>query len=423
MSSRTDVLTQTDWPELGEIVGKEHLRPAAVADSIDGVAPQMVVEPGSAEELANALRWAHDAGLKVVPRGGGTKLGWGNSPTACDLVLSTAPMNRVLEHAWEDMTVIVEAGCRVIDLQNKLGEHGQRLALDPLWPERATVGGILSTNDSGTLRVRYGSLRDLIIGISVALPDGTLAKSGGRVVKNVAGYDMAKLFTGAMGTLGVIVQAIFRVHPLPRHTLGVSFSGTPESLNQLLLGVLASKLTFTGLQLRAAPGGAQLDVRFDGTPAGIEAQVQQVQQLAGTRAATDAPAEIWTSHQAIWDGATPALVAKFSVLPAQLAGVCTAVERSAGTLSMPWQVVAQGVGVGYLRLEAGEQQLRTALLTLRSDLANMGGTIVALGCPSAVKVGLDIWGPPSDAQPVMVRIKQRFDPDGVLNRGRFLGGI
>ncbi len=423
MPGASGLMTQVSWPELAEIVGKENLRAATAADAIDGVEAQMVAEPGTAEDLARALRWAHAAGVKVSPRGGGTKLGWGNPPAACDLVLSTARLNRVLEYAWADMTVIVEAGCRVADLQKTLAEHGQRLALDPLWPERATIGGILSTNDSGTLRARYGSLRDLIIGITVALPDGTLAKSGGKVVKNVAGYDLAKLFTGALGTLGVIVQAIFRLHPLPRESRSLSFSGTPESLNQLLLAIQASKLTFTGLQLRAAPGSAHLDVRFDGTAAGIQAQVKQVQQIAGSMAASDAPANAWTSHQAIWDGATPALLTKFSVLPAQFAAVSALVERSAGAQSLAWKIVVQSVGAGYARLEGNEQGLRRALPTLRDELAKMGGTLVALACPAAVKRGLDAWGPASDAQPLMVRVKQRFDPDGTLNPGRFLGGI
>jgi glycolate oxidase FAD binding subunit len=414
-------MTQVSWPELAEIVGKEYLRAATAADEIDGVEAQMVAEPGTAEDLARALRWAHAAGVKVSPRGGGTKMGWGNPPAACDLVLSTARLNHVLEYAWADMTVIVEAGCRVADLQKTLAGHGQRLALDPLWPERATIGGILSTNDSGTLRARYGSLRDLIIGITVALPDGTLAKSGGKVVKNVAGYDLAKLFTGALGTLGVIVQAIFRLHPLPRESRSLSFSGTPESLNQLLLAVQASKLTGTGLQLRVAQGSAHMDVRFDGTAAGIQAQVKQVQQIAGSIAASDAPANVWTSHEAIWDGATPALLMKFSVLPAQFAAVCALVERSAGALA--WKIVVQGVGAGYARLEGKEQGLRVALPTLREEFPKMGGTLVALGCPVAVKRGLDAWGPLSDAQPLMVRVKQRFDPHGTLNPGRFVGGI
>jgi glycolate oxidase FAD binding subunit len=423
------VMTQVSWPELAAIVGQEHLRAAAADDAFDDAAPRMVAEPGTAEDLARCLRWARGAGVKVAPRGGGTKLGWGNPPAACDLLLSTTRLNRVLEHAWADMTVIVEAGCRVADLQRALAEHGQELALDPLWPEQATIGGILSTNDSGTLRARYGSLRDLIIGITVALPDGTLAKSGGKVVKNVAGYDLAKLFTGALGTLGVIVQAIFRLHPLPRERRSLSFGGTPESLNQLLLAIMASKLTPTGLQLRAAPGGARLDVRFDGTAAGIQAQVDRVQEIAApSLAPPEAPAEIWRSHQAIWDGAAPALVAKFSVLPAHFAALCALVERSAAARPLAWKVVVQSVGAGYVRLEGDEQALRTTFLALRDELADagdkkIGGTIVALGCPVAVKRGLDVWGPASDAQPLMVRIKQRFDPDGTLNPGRFLGGI
>jgi glycolate oxidase FAD binding subunit len=400
-----------------------------VADAVDGVAPGMIAEPGTAEELARCLRWARGAGLRVTPRGGGTKMGWGNPPTACGLLLSTARLDRVVEHAWADMTVIAEAGCRVADLQKALAEHGQHLALDPLWPERATIGGILSTNDSGTLRHRYGSLRDLIIGITVALPDGTLAKSGGKVVKNVAGYDLAKLFTGALGTLGVIVQAIFRLHPLPRETHSLTFNGTPAALNQLLLAILASRLTPIGLQLRAAPGGAHLDVRFDGTVAGIAAQVDQVRQLAApSPPLSDPPAGAWTAHQAIWDGATPALVARLSVLPAHIAAVCALIERAAAARSLAWRLVMQGVGAGTVRLAGDEAALRAAFLALREALggsgaAGLSGTIVALGCPLAVKRGLDVWGPAGDAQPVMVRLKQRFDPDGTLSPGRFLGGI
>jgi glycolate oxidase FAD binding subunit len=435
---------QVAWPELAAVLGQEHLRAATAADAVDGVAPRMIAEPGSAEDLAACLRWARGAGLKVTPRGGGTKMGWGNPPAACDLLLSTARLDRVGEHAWADMTVIAEAGCRVADLQRALAEHGQHLALDPLWPERATVGGILSTNDSGTLRLRYGSLRDLVIGITVALPDGTLARSGGKVVKNVAGYDLAKLFTGALGTLGVIVQAIFRLHPLPRETRSLTFSGTPAALEQLLLAVLASRLTPIGLQLRAAPGGARLDVRFDGTAAGIQAQVGQLDQVrrlaAPSVAPAESPADVWTSHQAIWDGAAPAppappaprrLLARLSVLPSRIAAACALIERAAAARSLAWQTVVQGVGAGYVRLagnEGDEPALRATLLELREELAGNGGTrpggtIVALGCPLAVKRGLDVWGPAGDAQPLMVRIKRRFDPDGTLSPGRFLGGI
>ena len=152
--------------------------------------------------------------VAVAPRGNGTKIGWGAPPSSLDLVVSFRRMNRVLEHASGDMTATVEPGCTVADFQRRLAEHGQRLAVDPLFPEQATIGGILASNDSGSLRVRFGSLRDLLIGVTLALPDGTLARSGGKVVKNVAGYDLPKLAIGSLGTLGIITQAIFRLHPL-----------------------------------------------------------------------------------------------------------------------------------------------------------------------------------------------------------------
>src|SRR3989441_12724216 len=200
------------------LAGNEYARSATAADGVAGVQPKLVVEPGTEGELAEILRLSSEAGVVVIPRGGGTKLEWGNSPARAGLILSTARMNEIIEHAWADLTVAVQAGCTIQRLQETLAQHGQRLALDPLWPEKATVGGVLSTNDSGALRLRFGALRDLIIGVTIALPDGTLASSGGKVVKNVAGYDLPKLVTGALGTLGVITRAVFRLHPLPRNT-------------------------------------------------------------------------------------------------------------------------------------------------------------------------------------------------------------
>src|SRR6267378_5332584 len=215
-------LKSTFEADVREIVTAKHVRMAATNDALAGVQPSLVVEPGSEQEFGKVLKLANAAGLAVIPRGGGTKLEWGNPPVRADVILSTARLNRVLEHAWADLTVSVEAGCTIANLQEALAKHGQRLALDTLWAEGATVGGVLSTNDSGALRLRFGALRDLIIGVTIALPDGTLASSGGKVVKNVAGYDLPKLVTGAFGTLGVITRAIFRLHPLPQETRTIS---------------------------------------------------------------------------------------------------------------------------------------------------------------------------------------------------------
>src|SRR5262249_40790378 len=193
--------------ELVTIAGADNVRPATPEDAICGVLPKNVVTPGSEKEVAEILAFADTTGLSVAPRGGGTKMDWGNAPQRVAMVLSTARLNRIIEHAWADLTVTVEAGCTLQALQTSLAKHGQRLAFDGLWRDRATVGGALATNDSGALRLRFGSLRDLIIGVTLALPSGTLASSGGKVVKNVAGYDLPKLATGALGTLGVITRA------------------------------------------------------------------------------------------------------------------------------------------------------------------------------------------------------------------------
>src|SRR4029077_18699944 len=236
-------------------------------DFVCGVRSQFVAEPENEEQLAALLSCANEAGVGVVPRGRGSKLDWGNPPKRADVILSTARLNRVLEHAWADLTVTAQSGCTVQALQNALVQHGQRLACDCLWPERATIGGLLSTNDSGALRLRFGALRDLIIGVTLALPDGTLASSGGKVVKNVAGYDLPKLVTGALGTLGVITRAVFRVHPLPRNTKSLSMSaGTLEKMQQLILAVQDSKLAHTALQARIVQDAEPVvDVLFEGT--------------------------------------------------------------------------------------------------------------------------------------------------------------
>src|SRR4051812_34330802 len=286
MSPSSEVTTtptskQTLRASLESIVGKPNVREATQRDLVEGGRPQFVVEPGSEAELAAVLKSADEAEAKVLPRGAGTKMDWGNKPIAADMVLSTLRLNRVLEHAWGDMTATVEAGCTVGKLQTALAEHGQSLAIDPLWPEQATIGGILATNDSGSLRVRFGSLRDLIIGITLVLPDGTIAKSGGKVVKNVAGYDLPKLVTGALGTLGVVTTAVFRLHPLPTETRSITISGgSSGALQKLATTIHDSQLAYTGLQFRVdSTGAAKLDIRFEGTPAGIAAQGKQLQAM------------------------------------------------------------------------------------------------------------------------------------------------
>ena len=357
------------WDDLRAIAGAEHLRSAGVGDSVAGVQPQMVFEPSNETELAAAVRCAEAAGLCVIPRGGGTKTGWGNRPVRADLILSTARLNRVIEHAWADLTVSVEAGCKIQNLQNTLAQHGQRIAVDPLWPERATVAGMLSTNDSGTLRIRYGALRDLIIGVTIALPDGTLASSGGKVVKNVAGYDLPKLVTGALGTLGVITRAIFRLHPLPRNVQSFTFVGPDlADANRLVLAVQDSRLAHTGIQARFASETApEVDVRFEVTDAGITAQAEVLRKLAAPAGEIPSSDAVWQARQELWAG--PAAIAKFSALPASISEMCASIRRLADSLGVRWSAVVQGTGLGWLRLEASSAPaIHRVLHTLRTEL-------------------------------------------------------
>jgi glycolate oxidase FAD binding subunit len=370
-----------------------------------------VVEPANEEEVSTALRCADRDGVAVVPRGGGTKLDWGNPPARAGLILSTTRLHRIVEHAWADLTVTVEAGCRFADLQRALAQHGQRLALDPLWPERATIGGILSTNDSGVWRLTYGALRDLIIGLTLVLPDGTIARSGGKVVKNVAGYDLPKLATGALGTLGVITQAIFRLHPLPHNTRTLTLAPRDVAeAQEILLALQDSNLAHTSLQLRAAAGQApQLDLLLEGTEAGIAAQSARIAALAGRAQVLEAPDTVRRTRESIADCEA---VAKLSVLPSKIADTLAAIERAGDP---QWRAVIQANGLGWISLDAPLADLRAAI---EAD----GGTLTVIRQRPG-RDPIDAWGDPGDVLPLLRAIKQRFDPRGTLNPGRFVGGI
>ena len=407
-------------------VGNEYVRATTATDAVAGVQPALVIEPGTEKVLAGILRLSNEAGLAVIPRGGGTKMGWGNAPSPADLILSTARMNAVIEHAWADLTVSVEAGCTIQRLQETLAQHGQRLALDPLWPEKATIGGVLSANDSGALRLRFGGLRDLIIGVTIALPDGTLASSGGKVVKNVAGYDLPKLVTGALGTLGVITRAVFRLHPLPRNTRTFSIAaGNAEETQQLMLALQDSKLAHTSLQSHFSGDAPPVaGILFEGTEAGIAAQEVQLRRLAAPARVSEDSASAVASREGLWtflDAASVA-IAKISILPANLARTIELVERTAKMHQLRWRALIYATGIGWLRLEGEGGSLGGALEGLRRELQGQEGSLVAVHRPEKMPT-FDAWGNTGDAQPLMKAVKQQLDPKNTLNPGRFVGGI
>jgi len=408
------------------LVGNEYVRAATAADAVAGAQPKLVIEPGTERELANVLLLSNYAGLAVIPRGGGTKPGWGNSPTSTDLILSTARMTEIIEHAWADLTVTVEAGCTIQRLQETLAQHGQRLALDSLWPEKATVGGVLSTNDSGALRLRFGALRDLIIGVTIALPDGTLASSGGKVVKNVAGYDLPKLVTGALGTLGVITRAVFRLHPLPLNSRSFSVSTVnSEETQKFVLAVQDSKLAHTFLQSHFSDDAPPVsDILFEGTEAGLAAQETHLRNLATPESVSGASMATWTAREELWTFSDPTstAIAKISILPADLARTMELVAHSANAHQLRWKTLLYATGIGWLRLEGKPGSLRGALQMLRSELDSQDGSLVVLHRPDKMPA-FDAWGTAGDTLPLMKAVKQRLDPKNTLNPGRFVGGI
>jgi glycolate oxidase FAD binding subunit len=419
-------IANTFEADVREIVTANYVRTAGERDAVSGAQPSLVVEPGSEQELAKVLKLANAAGLAVIPRGGGTKLEWGNRPERADVILSMARLNRVIEHAWADLTVGVEAGCTIGKLQETLAKHGQRLALDALWPERATVGGVLSANDSGALRLRFGSLRDLVIGATVALADGTVASSGGKVVKNVAGYDLPKLVTGAFGTLGVITRAIFRLHPLPKETRTIScVTEDVREAQRLVLAIQNSKLAHSALQICC--GGEmqpRVDVLFEGTEAGLTAQVEQAKSMMGSTI-TDVGKDVWSARQEICSagkkGNAEFAVAKCATLPAQMAETIETIARLS-VANLRWNIVAQATGVGWARFEGEASASDSALREFRANLERGGGSLVIAHRPAGITT-LDAWGNVGDALPLMSAVKQEFDPRRTLNPGRFVGGI
>ena len=396
----TNSLTIT--ASLAAITGPEHVRTSGGA---------AVIAPGTSEEVVAILRLAQENHFAVVPWGGGTKQGWGY-PVTPAVILETHRLNAIREHTWQDMTCTVEAGCTWASLQSALAQHGQYVALDPLWPERATVGGIVATNDSGALRLRYGSLRDLIIGMTIVLADGTIAHTGGKVVKNVAGYDLHKLMTGAFGTLGVITSVNFRLHSIPKCTQSFTFSApAAEPLGAWMLKLLHEQLSTLSIQLRGTAEGFHLDIQLASLPEVLRTQADLLESLGRVEglAIENATAAVWDARRQLLE---QDIACKATMLPSEIASFAERVRSLGG------ESVTQATGImtaAFPAAAAGQ------LPQLRRDLEAASGSLVVLKQPAESK--LDCWGTLPDSLPLMREIKRRFDPDGVLNPGRFLGGL
>jgi glycolate dehydrogenase FAD-binding subunit len=376
--------------------------------------------PATREELAETLRGAAEAGAPVRFAGGGTKRSWGAPGTEPALELSTAGLDRIVEHNAGDLTAVLEAGVPLERARSAFAEAGQMLALDPPDPGGATIGGLVATADAGPLRSRYGGARDLVVGITVALSDGTIAKAGGKVIKNVAGYDLAKLFTGSFGTLGAIVEVSVRLHPLPPSTATAAAGSTdPEELARAALELSHASLEHVGLDVRFGGGDGAVLARFGGAACAEQAEAAaRVLRRAGIDASVvDDDHEVWRLQRE-GQRSRQGTVVRVSSLQTELPRVLQAAGRAGARL-----VGRVPVGVSWLRLEdrAPEEAAR-AVEQLRAELAP--APCAVLDAPAELREAIDPWPAPGPgALELMRRVKQRFDPAGICNPGVFVGGI
>jgi glycolate oxidase FAD binding subunit len=373
--------------------------------------------PHSQEAAAATLGAAAAAGHSVRIFGGATKLGWGRPTPPADVELATSGLDRILAHDAGDFTAELEAGVPLARAQAAFAHEGQMLALDPpLGPgAAATIGGIVATGDSGPLRHRYGAPRDLVVGARVALGDGTIAQSGGRVIKNVAGYDLAKLFAGSFGTLGVILSVNVRLHPLhPSSATALGACADPDRLADAARAVSAAPLELDALDVawRAGRGGVLARCRGPQAVRRAERAARLFADLGLERPdVTDDDEGLWERQRAGQRSRGQALV-RIAAAPSGLAGVLRASDACSGTL-----VGRAALGSSFVQLDPG------AVGRLRDELAP-GTVATLLDAPDAVRAEIDPWGPAERPSiELMRRIKARFDPSGTCNPGLFVDGI
>lgn len=442
---------------LSDLVGADHVvvGPRASPYVVDGNLARAVVFPATLEEVSAIMAFTSAEGLSVVPWGSGTKMALGGIPERVDLVVVLSRLSGVVDYEPADMTATFRAGTLLKDAQAILGRNGQFIGLDPPNADLATLGGILATNSSGPRRLRYGASRDLVIAIRVAHADGKVTKGGAKVVKNVTGYDMNKLYIGSLGTLGIIVEATFRLHPKP--AVERTFLAPLDSIDAVrgvVARVLDSQLVPSALELlnqEAARRVAEQAGLFWPTeryglavaigsirPEAVDAQLETVRRLC--REAGGAEGQVLNDgvHEAFWrstrdfalgDGLQAVL--KASVLLAKVANAVRVGEEVAAKQGLRLGVVSEA-GSGIIRYHlAGEtgsderfgQGVAEAVNRLRAFAQEAEGNLVVLQASPEVKSRVDVWGLAQKDLALMRRPKAEFDPQRILNPGRFVGGI
>ncbi|HEU5227856.1 MAG TPA: FAD-binding oxidoreductase [Ktedonobacteraceae bacterium] len=414
--------------------------------SVDGVLPRLVVTPSTVDDLAQVVALANKHDLTLMPRGGGSCMNLGGIAERIDVLIETRKLTALLEHESPDLTCHVEAGITLADLQAHLATKGQRLALDPPGAQQITIGGLLASNVSGPKRLRYGTARDLLIGLRVVQANGEISRSGGRVVKNVAGYDLNKLYIGSLGTLGVIAEANFKLHPIPvaERTLLLTHTNVNDAL-QTVIAIRTSLLTPSALELIDAgaasdmtdlfgfnlPGnGYTLAVNFEGSPASIDRQLNEARLMARQYNALMGEDLEGEEQERFWniirEHTQGTLTCKVVILVSQIASYLQQVEQVCRRHELEAAVIAHaGNGILYIELRPGDAVPRVvaAIAELRRYAQAAKGSLVVERCPVDLKRRISIWGDPGTNFPMMQRLKQQFDPKGIFVKGRFLGGL
>ncbi len=438
-----------EWQNLDDAFKQQISR--SLRSSQSSSTPSHIIYPATAEQLSGVIAFAHKHKYRLLLCGAGSKLAWGNLIENVHLVVSTQRLNRLIEHAQGDLTVTVEAGMRFADLQATLAKSGQFLAIDPSYPDTATIGGIVATGNTGSLRHRYNSVRDMCIGISFVRSDGELVKAGGRVVKNVAGYDLMKLLTGSYGTLGAIAQLTFRLYPLAATSATVVLTGNATAISQARSEILMSTLTPTRLDLLSSSVVDKLGINSDCDRAlGLVARfdsiakstAQQGDRLAELAKALDLKVtniadsdRFWAQLQdCFWQvgDADKTIICKLGVLPTEASNALDAIPkgmRTAATMATNlgpdlaiYAQIHASSGLGIMRcdfpMQVGAESAIALILEIRNLAEKTGGFLSLLEAPSEVKQKLDVWGYTGNALSVMQLLKQKFDPLNILNPDR-----
>ncbi len=402
------------------------VRPGAPADAVCGKVPAAVACPATVAEASELMRAASSLGLAVFPRGSGTKLDHGPPPDRCDLVVDTTQLDHVIEHAAGDLVVRVQAGLPMAELAASLAPAGQQLALD----QHGTVGGVIATGAAGPGRLRYGAPRDLLIGITVVLADGTVASSGGKVVKNVAGYDLGKLFAGSHGTLGLIAEAAFRLHPLPQASRFVTLTCTTAAdAADRIRAAVESQLRPSAAEIdRPAPGAPlSVGVLLEGAVDALTERVRSMRDIlgTGTQAAVTPPA--WWGRSVTGPGGVRLRIA---FAPGALAEVLDAVDEHGAAVG-PAVRGSAGAGVLEVGLNPGTapEAVGRFVTAVRRRLAKPpawgevpGASVTIVNAPAPVYEAVAAFGP-VPALDLMRAVKDRFDPGHLMSPGRFAGVI